>query len=128
MLTMQYRMNAAVMQWASDEMYQGRLTAHESVAGHTLGGLAAVEAAPGTGKTAKVTKQPPLQAEPLQSVPVLLLIDTAGCEGCEERREEDGDSMSNEGEAKVRQRIGQSQGRAGFGLGQSWVRVGDELG
>ena len=32
---------------------------------------------------------------------MLLLVDTAGC-GFEERQEEEGDSRSNEGEAKVR--------------------------
>lgn len=36
MLTVQYRMNSAIMQWASKEMYQGRLTAHSSVEGHLL--------------------------------------------------------------------------------------------
>ena len=34
-------------------------------------------------------------------MPVLLLIDTAGC-GMEERVEEEGDSKSNDGEAQVR--------------------------
>ena len=33
-------------------------------------------------------------------MPVLLLIDTAGC-GMEERVEEEGDSKSNDGEAQV---------------------------
>lgn len=36
MLTVQYRMNSAIMQWASKEMYHGRLTAHSSVEGHLL--------------------------------------------------------------------------------------------
>lgn len=36
MLTMQYRMHAAIMQWSSHELYGGRLSAHPSVAGHTL--------------------------------------------------------------------------------------------
>lgn len=36
MLTTQYRMNSAIMQWASDQMYQGRLTAHPSVEKHLL--------------------------------------------------------------------------------------------
>ena len=36
MLTVQYRMHADVMQWSSNEFYDGRLTAHESVAAHTL--------------------------------------------------------------------------------------------
>lgn len=36
MLTVQYRMNSAIMEWASKEMYQGRLTAHSSVETHLL--------------------------------------------------------------------------------------------
>lgn len=36
MLTVQYRMHEAIMQWASSEMYGGRLTAHPSVAQHLL--------------------------------------------------------------------------------------------
>lgn len=36
-----------------------------------------------------------------EDVPVLLMVDTAGCD-YEEQAEEDGDSKRNEGEAKVR--------------------------
>lgn len=36
MLTVQYRMHSAIMEWASTEMYQGRLTAHSSVESHVL--------------------------------------------------------------------------------------------
>ena len=36
MLTVQYRMNSAIMQWASEKMYQGKLTAHASVEKHLL--------------------------------------------------------------------------------------------
>lgn len=36
MLTTQYRMHRDVMRWSSDEFYGGRLTAHSSVAEHTL--------------------------------------------------------------------------------------------
>lgn len=36
MLTVQYRMNSAIMEWASAQMYQGKLTAHSSVESHTL--------------------------------------------------------------------------------------------
>lgn len=36
MLTVQYRMNASIMDWASREMYEGKLQAAEAVAGHTL--------------------------------------------------------------------------------------------
>lgn len=40
MLTVQYRMNSHIMRWSSDEFYGGRLTAHASVAEHTLHSLA----------------------------------------------------------------------------------------
>ena len=39
MLTVQYRMHAALMDWSSRELYAGRLEAHTSVAAHTLAGL-----------------------------------------------------------------------------------------
>ncbi len=39
MLTQQYRMHQAIMRWSSDELYDGRLSAHPSVAAHTLSGL-----------------------------------------------------------------------------------------
>lgn len=35
-LTVQYRMHRAIMQWASQALYHGQLTAHPSVAGHLL--------------------------------------------------------------------------------------------
>ena len=35
-LTVQYRMHAAIMEWSSHELYHGKLTAHASVASHTL--------------------------------------------------------------------------------------------
>ena len=36
MLTTQYRMNRAIMQWSSDQLYDGKLVAHESVRDHLL--------------------------------------------------------------------------------------------
>jgi superfamily I DNA and/or RNA helicase len=39
MLTVQYRMHAAIMRWSSEELYGGRICAHASVAGHTLADL-----------------------------------------------------------------------------------------
>jgi hypothetical protein len=54
------------------ELYGGRLSAHPSVAGHTLAGV------PGAGAGAA-------------ALPVLLLVDTAGCD-MEEQAEEEGDS------------------------------------
>ena len=36
MLTMQYRMNQVIMQWASNQLYKGQLQAHHTVAQHLL--------------------------------------------------------------------------------------------
>ncbi len=72
---------------------QNRLTAHESVAAHTLHDLLPATA-PAKGSKAAATGADGDQ------LPVLLLIDTAGC-GYEERQEEEGDSRSNEGEAQA---------------------------
>lgn len=36
MLTVQYRMHQDIMEWASSELYGGRLSAHPSVAQHLL--------------------------------------------------------------------------------------------
>ena len=41
MLTVQYRMHAAIMAWASRALYGSRLTAADAVAGHTLADLQA---------------------------------------------------------------------------------------
>jgi hypothetical protein len=100
------------LQWSSDELYEGRLTAHESVAGHTLadldapgggsccssgscGGRKAKKAGAGGGGAAAAAA-----AGSAAELPVLLLVDTAGC-GCEEQKEEEGDSKANSGEAQV---------------------------
>lgn len=71
MLVTQYRMNEKIMAWSSKEMYDGKLLAADEVADATLDHL-----------------------------PVLLFIDTAGCD-MEEQREEDGESLRNPGEAEV---------------------------
>ncbi|NXJ55741.1 SMBP2 protein, partial [Spizaetus tyrannus] len=81
MLTMQYRMHQTIMQWASLEMYSGRLTAHPSVAQHLLKDL------PGVTSTEETT------------IP-LLLIDTAGC-GLFELEVEDEQSKGNPGEVQL---------------------------
>jgi ATP-dependent RNA/DNA helicase IGHMBP2 len=36
MLTTQYRMHQLIMQWSSDQLYEGKLLAHPSVAAHLL--------------------------------------------------------------------------------------------
>ncbi|KAM4573807.1 DNA-binding protein SMUBP-2 [Odontesthes bonariensis] len=81
MLTVQYRMNNAIMDWASKEMYQGRLTAHSSVERHLLKDLPGVACVEET------------------STP-LLLIDTAGC-GLSEMEVPDEQSKGNQGEVDV---------------------------
>ncbi|XP_060891467.1 DNA-binding protein SMUBP-2 [Labrus mixtus] len=81
MLTVQYRMNSAIMEWASKEMYQGRLTAHSSVEGHLLKDLPGVACVEET------------------STP-LLLVDTAGC-GLSEMEVTDEQSKGNQGEVDI---------------------------
>uniref|UniRef100_A0A8C5D0E7 DNA-binding protein SMUBP-2 n=1 Tax=Gouania willdenowi TaxID=441366 RepID=A0A8C5D0E7_GOUWI len=81
MLTVQYRMNSLIMEWASKEMYQGRLTAHSSVEKHLLkdlGGVATVE----------------------ETCEPLLLIDTAGC-GLSEMEAAEEQSKGNQGEVDI---------------------------
>ncbi|XP_034734865.1 DNA-binding protein SMUBP-2 [Etheostoma cragini] len=81
MLTVQYRMHSAIMEWASKEMYQGRLTAHSSVERHLLKDLPEVACVEET------------------STP-LLLIDTAGC-GLSEMEVTDEQSKGNKGEVDI---------------------------
>ncbi|KAM8751786.1 DNA-binding protein SMUBP-2 [Acanthopagrus schlegelii] len=81
MLTVQYRMNGAIMEWVSKEMYQGRLTAHSSVETHLL------------------KDQPGVSCVEETSTP-LLLIDTAGC-GLSEMEVTDGQSKGNKGEVEI---------------------------
>ncbi|XP_042640469.1 DNA-binding protein SMUBP-2 isoform X2 [Tyto alba] len=81
MLTVQYRMHQAIMQWASLEMYSGRLTAHPSVAQHLLKDLLGVTSTEET------------------TIP-LLLIDTADC-GLFELEVEDEQSKGNPGEVQL---------------------------
>jgi len=75
MLTVQYRMHARIADWASGELYDGRLSAPESVATRTLAHFNA-------------------------DFPVLLHIDTAGCD-LEESDGDGAESKSNEGEART---------------------------
>ncbi|XP_077316913.1 DNA-binding protein SMUBP-2 isoform X2 [Lithobates pipiens] len=81
MLTVQYRMNDCIMQWASQALYGGKLTAHSSVVHHLLKDL------PGVTLTDET------------SIP-LLLIDTAHC-GLFEMEVEDEQSKGNPGEVRL---------------------------
>jgi hypothetical protein len=81
LLTVQYRMHAAVMGFSSVEFYGGELIADESVIGHRLCDL------------------PDVRAEPLTEEPVKF-IDTAGA-GYDEEQEEDTESRRNPQEAAL---------------------------
>jgi len=113
MLTVQYRMNVSIMNWSSEEMYGGKITAHTSVAGHTLQDLISLPVAMGTPTTtgsadsggSKITETGLKRNTEDNNgygdvLPVLLLIDTAGCE-MEEALEVGGESKLNRGEAEV---------------------------
>ncbi|PQP99080.1 DNA-binding protein SMUBP-2 [Prunus yedoensis var. nudiflora] len=80
MLTVQYRMHERIMDWSSKELYNSKIKAHSSVAGHMLLDLEDVKRTSSTE-------------------PTLLLIDTAGCD-MEEKKDEE-ESTLNEGEADV---------------------------
>jgi superfamily I DNA and/or RNA helicase len=79
LLTVQYRMNAAVMSFSNAEFYGGALVADESVAGHRLCDLPGVATEPSTERPVR-------------------FLDTAGA-GYDEEREEDSGSRHNAGEA-----------------------------
>jgi superfamily I DNA and/or RNA helicase len=81
LLTVQYRMHRAIMDFSSAEFYGGELEADASVAGHRLSDLPGV-------------RPEELTEEPVQ------FIDTAGA-GYEEEREPDGESRLNPQEADV---------------------------
>ncbi|XP_048774514.1 DNA-binding protein SMUBP-2-like [Ostrea edulis] len=81
MLTTQYRMHQLIMQWSSERLYEGKLIAHSSVAGHLLRDIGNVE-------EDEETSEP------------LLLIDTAGCQ-LFELDVPDEISKGNEGEADI---------------------------
>jgi predicted DNA helicase len=74
-LKVQYRMHAHIMQFSSEQFYQGRLEAHDSVAAHLLSDL------------------PSVKTSPLTATPVTF-FDTAGADWSEEA-EPDGESKCN---------------------------------
>ncbi|CAK8683282.1 unnamed protein product [Clavelina lepadiformis] len=81
MLTQQYRMHEHIMGWSSHQMYDGKLTAHSSVASHLLSDMPNVISTDDT------------------KIP-MLLIDTDGCD-MNEAESEESDSRANEGEVKI---------------------------
>jgi len=84
LLKIQYRMNALISQWSSNEMYKGELVPHDSVRDRVLFQL------PKTKKSEETEA-------------VLMLIDTAGCNMFETESNDD-ESKFNEDEAKVVQK------------------------
>lgn len=80
MLTVQYRMHEHIMSWSSKELYNNKIKAHSSVAGHMLYDLEEVTRSSSTE-------------------PTIVLIDTTGCDMEEVKDEEE--STMNEGEAAV---------------------------
>lgn len=80
MLTVQYRMHRAIMEFSSREFYEGRLEADASVAEHRLVDL------------------PGVVESPLTTMP-MEFIDTSGA-GYDESQEPDGESRLNEQEAR----------------------------
>ncbi len=81
LLTTQYRMNERIMEFSSEELYDGRLEAHTSVSQHRLSDLKKVQSGNETEHS-------------------LLLIDTAGCDH-EETHHEDSGSKANPGEVEI---------------------------
>ncbi|CAM0875788.1 unnamed protein product [Alopecurus aequalis] len=80
MLTVQYRMHELIMNWSSKELYNNKIKAHSSVAGHMLYDIEEVTRSSSTE-------------------PTIVLIDTTGCDMEEVKDEEE--STMNEGEAAV---------------------------
>ena len=115
-LGVQYRMNAEIAEFSSNEFYEGELSAHESVAGHLLADL---ELAP----------------EELAHCP-LRYIDTAGA-GYDEEQEPEGSSRLNPQEGAIAVKYAQRLLEMGlppedlgvispYGAQVRWLR--DELG
>ena len=85
LLTTQYRMHRAIMEYPSRMLYEGRLEADAAVAGHLLRDL------PGIARS-EFAETP------------LRFIDTAGC-GYDEETEPEGESKANAGEADLAARM-----------------------
>ena len=81
MLTTQYRMNAKISDWASEQMYESRLIPGDGIGGRLLCDLPGVEDVELTNAA-------------------FLLIDTAGCIDCEETADEGGSKL-NTGEVTL---------------------------
>eukprot|EP01117_Protostelium_nocturnum_P015173 TRINITY_DN5852_c0_g1_i1.p1 TRINITY_DN5852_c0_g1~~TRINITY_DN5852_c0_g1_i1.p1 ORF type:complete len:864 (+),score=274.71 TRINITY_DN5852_c0_g1_i1:599-3190(+) len=94
MLEIQYRMNENIMIWPSNQLYGGRLSAHESVRTHLLSQLENVN----NFLKEKSSKKDEEMAS-LPTIP-LLLIDTSGSD-FEEQEGPEGESKSNINESQI---------------------------
>ncbi|UJR28820.1 hypothetical protein I4U23_010044 [Adineta vaga] len=90
MLTIQYRMNEAIMKWSSEEFYHGKLVADKSVRSHLLKDLANIS---------KRDNEYEVDDENLSQCP-LFLIDTTGYD-MPEICFDDENSRGNEGEVAL---------------------------
>ncbi|CAF3459853.1 unnamed protein product [Rotaria sp. Silwood1] len=90
MLTIQYRMNEAIMSWSSNEFYEGKLIADESVKSHLLKDLSNIS---------KRDSECEIDDENLSQCP-LFLIDTTGYD-MPEISCDDENSRGNEGEVAL---------------------------
>lgn len=97
MLKVQYRMNANIANWASQAMYHGDLTTHNTIANQTLSNLFG-----GEEETSAKNSNNGTGTDEIKELreTVLLFIDTAGCLMHEGTNEGSG-SRYNEGEAEV---------------------------
>eukprot|EP00794_Sanderia_malayensis_P005020 gene5020-5678_t len=101
MLTTQYRMHNDIMTWPSNELYNGKLVADESVSSHLLSGLPGVEATENT------------------EIP-LLFVDTAGC-FMYELQEETEESKGNHYEVSIVEELVESL--VSSGVKQEYIGV-----
>ncbi|KAJ1659233.1 hypothetical protein IWQ61_001656 [Dispira simplex] len=104
MLTVQYRMHQSIMQYSAARLYQGKLTAHPSVADHTLTDL--------EGVTDTDTTQVPL-----------LMIDTAGCDYLEQSdgTQGNGDTFS-QSNGKTQRQTNKKSGKSSNSFGR-WLEL-----
>lgn len=116
LLDTQYRMNSSICDWSSTNMYEGRLQSHSSVANRTVGDILEKKApnigeemhrrvkvnlaiSSEVGARASIDSQIDLPFYGPEILPVLLLLDTTGCEMHESACKEG--SRSNYAEAVI---------------------------
>ena len=98
LLRVQYRMNKLIMNWSSKEVYNNKLIADQSVAEHTLADLHEEKEIDAIKNLQEIE-----ESKDNDSVPVIMLMDTAGCNMGENVEEglRDRQSKFNIGEADL---------------------------